>query len=129
MAVIINAQEEMTRGDDQNLVFDIIDDAGLPLDITGADVRWALSAKQDLTLTTPTSPAPQGPILLSKDNLGGGGAAVTNGPLGEVTITLAQVDTATLPTKVYFYELEIILTANKSTVAIGTLLIKKDLVP
>ncbi len=122
---IINSEIQMHSGDDKDLVFTIKDTAGAVIDITGAELRWALS---NLDPAVTIKPAPTGSVKISKDNIGGGGAVITDGPSGVATITLLQTDTDALFATLYYYELEMVLTTKKSTVATGTLRICKDLV-
>lgn len=120
----INSVFSMHSGDDKDLINTIRDTAGATIDITGAAFTFSLSG---LNAVDPVVPAPKGAPLLTITN---GAQLVLNDPTnGVVTVSLLPVDTADLPAKTYYYELQMVLTGKTSTVAIGTLQLLKDLIP
>ena len=119
----INSLFSMHSGDDKDLIYTIRDTAGATIDITGAAFTFSLSG---LNTVDPAVPAPKGSPLIVIIN---GVQLVLNDPTnGVVTVCLLPLDTADLPAKTYYYELQMVLTSKTSTVTIGTLQLLKDLV-
>lgn len=92
-------------GEDKDIV--VTDDSGV--DISAAtEITWVMSESELSELPT-----------LSK-TLTGGGIAITNGPAGEFTITLAVADTQNVPHGHYYHEAEIALGGKVSKSLEGT---------
>ncbi len=117
-----NPTIEIHSGDDKRLNYTIDDSAGTPIDITGATFRWALSKRKKGVVET----APRGSPIVEKSTAGGG-VVITNGPLGQVRVSLVPADTAALKGE-HYQELEMTLGGLVSTVAFGPVDILVDLV-
>lgn len=107
----------MSAGDTVAVDFTLTEADGVtPLDLTGASVKWRLAR------------AVAGPALVSKDL--SSGIVVTDAPGGLLTVTLLPDDTAELGGGRYYHEAEVTdAIADVSTVAVGTAVIRKALIP
>lgn len=105
---------EMFAGDSKVLQVLVLDEAGLPADITGATVRWQLAQKL------------AGPPLISKAT--GSGITVVDGPGGRFDVLLDPPDTEGL-LGCYYHEAEAVNTGDiTSTVLTGQADIKATLI-
>lgn len=108
-----NQDFDLYQGSDVVVPFQILQSDGVtPQDITGATFTWALaySADHATAEVTKTSAA---------------GIAITNAANGELEVTLAQADTASLPApRSYFHELVMTLAGNVATASVGTVSLK-----
>ena len=105
----INQDFDIYQGDSKRVTFTVRDEAGSLLALTGYEATWVLYAGRDRSATA----------VLSK--VIGSGLAVPTPANGQVLLTLAPADTATLAPGKYSHELEIISGAGDvSTVTTGT---------
>lgn len=116
---------EMHRGDSRVLRFIVVDTADPPVavDLTGfTSIKWALT-KRD---TVQTEPAPLGAALVEKDDVGGG-VVVEDVVNGIVRVDIAEADTTTFQTPAdFYYEVQIELGGDTSTVLFGIISLKRD---
>lgn len=119
----ITSTVDMHSGDSKTLEMEIRNADGSLTDITGvATLRFGIS-KKDTTDTT--GARPKGPAIVTK-TLAGGDIVIIDAPTGRCDIPILPADTAALK-GIYYFELEMVLSGETSTVSIGTLNIAKDL--
>jgi hypothetical protein len=104
---------EIWRGDTFTTEIDIIDQAGLPVNIT--DWSFKMEVKENYQ-ATPI-------IVLSTDN---GKIQIVDGPLGKISLNLTPTDTA-VPAKRYIYDLQATTNTNDViTILFGSFFVYQD---
>jgi hypothetical protein len=106
---------DLFSGDDYVLHFTIVDEAGVAVDLSGAQqITFALARKVSVE------------PLFSKTL--GSGVTVTDGPAGKVDVAIDAADTDALK-GAYYHEVELRNAAGKrSTVSYGAVTIQEDLI-
>ena len=116
---------DMHRGDSRVFRFIVVDTAEPPVavDITGwTSIKWALT-KRD---TNQIEPAPLGAALVEKDDVGGG-VVVEDATNGVVRVDIDEADTTSfLAPADYYYEVQVELSGDTSTVIFGIISLKRD---
>jgi hypothetical protein len=99
----------MPRGTDGTVVFTLTDDAGEPLDVTGARIELLVKA----SLAGGDTDA-----LIAKSTESGGGVTIAEGSdeQGTFTVTFDPKDTVDLPVRSYWYDLRILLACGEQYV-------------
>ncbi len=105
MAAALNQDFTMFQGDVATIEFTVKDEAGVVINITGADITWALSRKLKV------------PFLVTKSV--GSGVTIVNGPAGRADVALVLADTNALEGD---FEHELVV--NGQTVSSGVITIK-----
>ncbi len=111
---LLETNFDMVSGDSKDIIVSVLDELDQVVPITGASVVFILS-------NTEFSPA-----LVTKSS--GSGIAITDGPGGVLTVSLAPADTEDLIGTKYF---EIELTSASlqvSTIAVGRINIRKNVI-
>jgi carbamoylphosphate synthase small subunit len=111
---LIDQNFEMVSGDTKDIVVTVLDESDQVVPITAASVVFTLSKNQfSAALVTKTTAA---------------GIVISNGPGGELTITLDTADTESLIGE-HYYEVELTDVSNRvSTVAVGCIDIRKNVI-
>ena len=109
-----NRELEMHAGDDFKIDVTVKDDDGVIVDISAATI-----------ILFGISLIKRGVALLTKDLTNG--ITITNGPNGQLRITLAAVDTADLLPRTYFHELKIDIGGERDTVLVGNFVLKDSI--
>ncbi len=111
---LLDQNFEMVSGDTKDIVVTVLDELDQVVPIDGADVVFILSENEfSAALVTKTT---------------GAGIVITNGPGGVFTVTLDSADTEDLIGEHYF-EAEVTDVSNRvSTVAVGTIDIRKNVI-
>lgn len=116
----------MHRGDSRDLVFTIVDEDGVAVDLTGltgADLTWAMSAQKEGV----AEPQPTGEILGTALTIGAGIVLTTPASgICTVSIPIAATEDLDAPA-VYYHELQLIATKT-STVSYGRMTLPRDLI-
>lgn len=89
----------VSKGERVALALQVLDDDGLPVDLTGATLKF--TAKRSLDDTDDRA-------LIAKDNLdeGLGGIAITDAELGQAEIQLEPENTETLKSGTYYFDVK-----------------------
>jgi hypothetical protein len=99
------------QGEDEQVDFYVTDE-GAPKNLTGATVEWGLWSSSARLLTKGT----------------GSGATLVNGSgvNDVVRITIAKVDSLSLPAGAYYHECRVALSGNEQVVAVGQALLRES---
>ena len=109
---------KLWSGDTRIVVFNVKDSDGNAQDLTSATAKFEMAAREGGTFSGAAD------VELAT---GGSGIEITDAAAGEVTVTIAASDTASLSGE-YYWELEITDSASRvSTVAYGFVEIVNDL--
>lgn len=114
---VTNPNIELYCGNYFKLNADIVDvdNASVPLDITGMTVKWAMSKGS-------TSSYLKTPVLQKTT---ANGLTVVNAALGSVSIEIFTADTATMKPGNYYWELELTdAGGERAVVAVGSFTLK-----
>jgi hypothetical protein len=104
-------------GDTLRITVNVEDEDGNAVDIRNADIRFEIHQDES-----------SGAVVVSKDNVGGGGVTITDGLNGTLKIEIEPSDTAALSGR-FPYEIEITDTSSDvATVVTGTISINDDLI-
>lgn len=109
MAVPADQDLTITRGDTETLVMSIMAGESTPVDITGRTYRAQIRSQQDSTTIKASFTC-----------------VVTSGASGQVTCTLAAVDSASLSPGLYFWDFEENATGVVSTIISGNVTVLAD---
>ena len=119
MAIGTQSSISMHSGDTRVLEITVVDENQAAVDLSAADVTWALSKKAaDEVL-------PKGSALLTK--VVGNGIAIVDAVTGRADVTIDPSDTEALAGD-FYHELQVVLGGAVSTVLYGTVTIVKDLI-
>ena len=99
----------ITRGDTETIVVTLTTDGTTPIDITGRTYRAQIRSTQDSTTIKASFTC-----------------TVTSGPNGQVTCVLAAVDSATLSSGLYYWDLEETASGVVSTILAGNVTVLAD---
>jgi len=110
----VNRELEMHAGDDLKIDVTVNDSSGDAVDISAATVIiFGISlVKRGATIFTKTLTA---------------GITITNGPLGQLRITLDAADTAGLNPRTYFHELKVVISGERDTVLVGNFVLLESI--
>ena len=109
MAVPVDQDLTLTRGDTETLVITITDDNDTPINVTGRTYRAQIRSSQD-----------------SRTVKASFTCVVTNGAAGQITCTLSAADSATLPVGLGYWDFEENASGVISTIISGTVTVLAD---
>lgn len=113
-----NQRLEVIRGDTRRYEITVTDDAGLPVDLSGASVYFTVRKKY-------SSGANDTDAVFQKEV--GGGITITDGSAGVVALVIDPADTRALPASLFLYDLQVITGAGDTiTAALGEFAVKAD---
>ena len=116
------------RGDDRQITGVVVDEAGSPVDITGAAITYAVAPLDEAAEETAPQPKNGSTAIITKST-GSGGLVITDAPNGGIRVDLGSGDTAGLPApKTYYHEIQIVLGGFTTTIMFGTFTIRRELI-
>lgn len=107
----------IVRGDSRVLQIAVTDQNYLPVDISGARVRF--TARQDAYLASDPTGADPFPYIQKDSNRGSSEAVVTNGPGGICQVSLSSVDTLLMPQGDYHYDVVLDMPGGSTYTAVS----------
>lgn len=128
MALPNQFDEIFPRGDDRSITATIVDQAGAPVDITGAAITYAVFPLDTGDAAPRSQPQNGATAIITKTD--GAGIVITDAPNGGIRIDLGSGDTvAFVAPKAYYHEVQIVLGGLTTTMLFGTLTLSRDGIP
>jgi hypothetical protein len=113
-----NQRLEVVRGDTRRYQVTVTDDAGLPVDLSGASIYFTVRKKY-------SSSSDDTDAVFQKSV--GNGISISDASSGSIAIVIAPTDTRALPASLFLYDLQVNTGAGDViTAALGEFAVKAD---